>query len=152
MTNFYDILDKLKEELRLSPSVNTVTFGDITEIDLDKTSMFPLSHIIMDSVQHRGQTMIFNIKILFSDVVDYNKDVTEFDDFYGNNNLHDIFNTQLQVANNLISRLKRGDLFASKYQLDGEPTLEPFKERFSNELAGWTTDISIVVPNTSSIC
>ncbi len=152
MTQFYDILDTIKDELRASPFINTVTFGDISEVDLDKTSMFPLSHIIMENVQHKGNTLVFNLKILFTDVVDYNKEDTEFDKFYGNNNLQDVFNTQLQAANKLITKLKRGDLFANRYQLDNEPTLEPFKERFANELAGWSTDISIAMPNNSSTC
>ena len=63
MTQFYDILDTIKDELRASPFINTVTFGDIAEVDLDKTSMFPLSHIIMENVQHKGNTLVFNLKI-----------------------------------------------------------------------------------------
>ena len=152
MTQFYDILETIKNELRASPFINTVTFGDIGEVDLDKTSMFPLSHIIMENVQYKGNILIFNVKILFTDVVDYNNEESEFDRFYGNDNLQDVFNTQLQAANNLITKLKRGDLFANRYQLDNEPTLEPFKERFANELAGWSTDISISMPNNTSIC
>jgi len=151
MTQFYDILDTLKNELRSSPSVNTVSFGDITNIDLDKTSMFPLSHIIMPSVQYRGNILVFDVNIFFADVVDYNKVTSSFDDFYGSDNLHDIFNTQLQVVNSLVSNLKRGSLFASKYQLEGEPTISPFKEKFSNELAGWDVSFSVSMPNTISI-
>ena len=36
MTSFYDILDKLKTYLQGNNSVNSVTFGDIFEIDLAK--------------------------------------------------------------------------------------------------------------------
>jgi hypothetical protein len=151
MTQFYDILDTLKNELRSSPSVNTVSFGDITDIDLDKTSMFPLSHIIMPNVQYRGNILVFDVNIFFADIVDYNKVTSSFDDFYGSDNLHDIFNTQLQVVNTLVSDLKRGNLFASKYQLEGEPTISPFKEKFSNELAGWDVSFSVAMPNTISI-
>ena len=62
MTQFYDILETIKNELRASPFINTVTFGDIGEVDLDKTSMFPLSHIIMENVQYKGNILIFNVK------------------------------------------------------------------------------------------
>ena len=72
--------------------------------------------------------------------------------FYGNNNLHDVLNTQFEVINSLIMKLMRGDLFKMKYQVTTEPTAEPFKERFSNELAGWSVDISIEIPNGISIC
>ena len=152
MTHFYDILDKLRDELLLSPSVNTVTYGDIEDVDLDKTTMFPLSHLLMDSVNYNGQTVTFNIKLLCADIVDYNKEKPNFELFYGNNNLQDVFNTQFQVINTLISKLMRGDLFEANYQVTTQPSAQPFKERFSNELAGWSTDISIEIPNGISIC
>ena len=152
MTHVYDILDKLRDELLLSPSVNTVTYGDIEDVDLDKTTMFPLSHLLMDSVNYNGQTVTFNIKLLCADIVDYNKEKSNFELFYGNNNLQDVFNTQFQVINTIISKLMRGDLFEANYQVTTQPAAQPFKERFSNELAGWSTDISIEIPNGISIC
>ena len=101
MTHVYDILDKLREELLLSPSVNTVTYGDIADVDLDKTTMFPLSHLLIDSVNYNERTVVFNIKLLCADIVDYNKDKANFELFYGNDNLHDILNTQFQVINQI---------------------------------------------------
>lgn len=86
------------------------------------------------------------------DVVDINNQETEFDDFYGNDNLHDVLNTQLQVLNKLIVDLQRGNLYKDKFQLDGEPTLSPFKERFSNLLAGWEATINIDIKNDIGIC
>jgi len=38
------------------------------------------------------------------------------------------------------------------YQLDGDPTLSPFSDRFENELAGWTADITILIYNDIYIC
>jgi len=152
MTQVYDILDKLRDELLLSPSVNTVTYGDIADVDLDKTTMFPLSHLLIDSVNYNERTIVFNIKLLCADVVDYNKEKADFELFYGNDNLQDILNTQFQVINTLIAKLMRGDLFEANYQVTSSPSAQPFKERFSNQLAGWSTDISIEVPNGVSIC
>jgi len=152
MIHVYDILDKLKEELLLNPSVNTVTYGDIADVDLDKTTMFPLSHLLIDSVNYNERTVVFNIKLLCADIVDYNKDKANFELFYGNDNLHDILNTQFEVINTLISKLMRGSLFEANYQVTTQPSAQPFKERFSNELAGWSTDISIEIPNGISIC
>jgi hypothetical protein len=152
MTHVYDILDTIKDELLASPSVNTVTYGDITDVDLDKTTMFPLSHILMDSVTYGERVVSFNIQILCADIVDYNKDKSDFELFYGNDNLHDVLNTQFEVINRLISKLMRGDLFEENYQVTTQPTATPFKERFSNELAGWSVDMTIDIPNGISIC
>lgn len=152
MTHVYNILDTLKNELLNSPSVNTVTYGDISDVDLDKTTIFPLSHLFMDNVTYGERTVTFSIKLLCADIVDYNTKKSDFDLFYGNDNLHDVLNTQFEVINSLIMKLMRGDLFELKYQVTTQPTAEPFKERFSNELAGWSVDIAIEIPNGTSIC
>jgi hypothetical protein len=92
--------------------------------------------------------------MLFIDVVDYTKEFNPNDEGFrqDDTNLIDVYNTQLQIANALISHLNRGDLYRDMFQLVGEPTLEPFKDRFENELAGWSVDITIEVPNNFSIC
>lgn len=152
MTHIYDILDTIKDELLSSPSVNTVTYGDIADVDLDKTTMFPLSHILIDNVTYGERIVSVNIKLLCADIIDYNTKKSDFELFYGNDNLHDVLNTQFQVINSLIMKLMRGSLFKDNYQVTTQPVAEPFKERFSNELAGWSTNIVIDLPNGISIC
>ena len=152
MKHVYDILDVLRDELRSHPAVNTVSYGDITDLDLDKTTMFPLSHLLIDSASYGERTVTFSIKILCADIVDYNQSESQFDEFYGNDNLHDVMNTQFQVINSLITKLMRGDLFKSNYQVTSTPSAEPFKESYGNVLAGWTTVIQIEIPNGVSIC
>lgn len=152
MTHIYDILDTIKDELLSSPSVNTVTYGDIADVDLDKTTVFPLSHLLIDNVTYGERIVSVNIKLLCADIVDYNTKKSDFELFYGNDNLHDVLNTQFQVINSLIMKLMRGNLFKENYQVTTQPVAEPFKERFSNELAGWSTNIVIDLPNGISIC
>ncbi len=152
MKHVYDILDVLRDELRSHPAVNTVSYGDITDLDLDKTTMFPLSHLLIDSASYGERTITFSIKLLCADIVDYNQSESQFDEFYGNDNLHDVMNTQFQVINSLITKLMRGDLFKSNYQVTSTPSAEPFKESYGNVLAGWTTVIQIEIPNGVSIC
>jgi len=152
MKHVYDILDVLRDELRSHPAVNTVSYGDITDLDLDKTTMFPLSHLLIDSASYGERTITFSIKLLCADIVDYNQSENQFDEFYGNDNLHDVMNTQFQVINSLITKLMRGDLFKSNYQVTSTPSAEPFKESYGNVLAGWTTVIQIEIPNGVSIC
>ena len=43
-TGFYDVADKLKEILLGDENVNTVTYGDITKVATNKTTIYPLSH------------------------------------------------------------------------------------------------------------
>jgi hypothetical protein len=148
---FYNLTDKLKDELLKDPFVNTVTYGNIFEVDLNKQTIFPLSHFIVNNVVDRGQTLLFNISLLCMDLVDESKDDTE-DEFVGNDNEQDVLNTQLAVANRVGAMLKRGDLYKEKYQLDGEISLEPFVDRFDNKVAGWTATFNVVIPNEITIC
>jgi hypothetical protein len=148
---FYNLTDKLKDELLKDPFVNTVTYGNIFEVDLNKQTIFPLSHFIVNNVVDRGQTLLFNISLLCMDLVDESKDDT-VDEFVGNDNEQDVLNTQLAVANRVGAMLKRGDLYREKYQLDGEISLEPFVDRFDNKVAGWTATFNVVIPNEITIC
>jgi len=148
---FYNLTDRLKEELLKDAFVNTVTYGNIFEVDLNKQTIFPLSHFIVNNVLDRDNTLVFSISLLCMDIVDESKEDT-VDGFVGNDNEQDVLNTQLAVANRIGAMLKRGDLYREQYQLDGDISLEPFVDRFENKLAGWTATFNVIIPNDMSIC
>jgi hypothetical protein len=50
----YRIIKEIKDVLLAEPFVNTVTEGDIFEIDLNKQTIFPLSHIIINQCNASG--------------------------------------------------------------------------------------------------
>tara|TARA_R110001606_G_scaffold151348_2_gene291758 strand:- start:79 stop:552 length:474 start_codon:yes stop_codon:yes gene_type:complete len=149
--SYYLIMSKLEQELLNSPFVKTVTFGDISQVDLRKQTIFPLSHIIMNNVTQGGQVLTFNMTILLMDIVDVNKALVT-DQFTGNTDEMDILNTQLQVGNKLVEQMRNGNLFNEMYQVITDATFEPFYDRFENELAGWSLNVSIVVQNDIYIC
>ena len=148
---FYLLTETIKDQLLGDVNVNTVTTGDIYDIDLAKHSIFPLSHIIINNVTTQEQTLTFNISVLAMDIVDESKEPTT-DVFRGNNNEQDILNTQLAVLNKLVMVLRKGTLYSDQYQLDGDATLEPFYERFYNRLAGCSATFNVFVKNYITIC
>ena len=148
---FYQLTDTIKTNLLNDANCNTVTTGDITEIDLSKQTIFPLSHLVINTVTTGEQTLNFNITIMSMDIVNIEKDAVT-DMFTGNNNEQDVLNTQLAVLNRLIALLGRGSLYTTKYQLSGEPVCEPFYERFENQLAGWACTMDILIENDISSC
>tara|TARA_R100000426_G_scaffold5344_1_gene7533 strand:- start:311 stop:781 length:471 start_codon:yes stop_codon:yes gene_type:complete len=148
---FYQITTTIKDNLLNDENVNTVTTGDITKIDLSKQTIYPLSHILVNNVSQEDQVLRFNISVFCMDVVDVSKDETA-DIFVGNNNEHDVLNTQLAVINKLIETLRSGTLYQSKYQLDGVVSCEPFYDRFENEVAGWVGTMDILIDNDINIC
>tara|TARA_R110000823_G_scaffold19949_1_gene61439 strand:- start:915 stop:1370 length:456 start_codon:yes stop_codon:yes gene_type:complete len=151
MKGFYQVTQAIKDQLLADENVNTVTTGDITKIDLGKQSIFPLSHIIVNNVGNEDNILRFSMSVLSMDVVDISKEEV-VDIFIGNNNEQDILNTQLAVLNKLVQVLRGGTIYQNLYQLDGNPSFEPFYDRFENEMAGWALTFDVLVPNDIEIC
>lgn len=153
MRQVYTVLDKLKEILRANGITKTVTFGDLTEVDLNKTTIFPLSHIAFSNVTFSDHILSASIRILCLDIVDVTKEKQTEDSMFGNDNLQDILNTQLQVVNDLQQEMRRGSAFSDNFQVTTSVVAEPFIDNFENQLAGWGVTINIEVPtNELSLC
>ena len=151
MTGFYNVTKKIKDALNEEPFVNTVSYGSLDDVDLNKQTIFPLSHIIVNNCNVASNTMTFNISILAMDIVDESKDeVTDI--FVGNDNEQDVLNTQLEVINRVVSILQRGDLYTDLFQVDGAVGCEPFVDRFENKLAGWAASFDVLVQNDMTVC
>ena len=151
MKGFYNLTDKLKDALIAEPFVNTVTFGSLDDVDLNKQTIFPLSHIIVNNTTVGSKTLTFNVSILAMDIVDISKAKTT-DIFVGNDNEQDVLNTQLALLTRIINILQRGDLYTELYQVQGDVSCEPFVDRFENKLAGWAATFDVVVQNDMTIC
>ena len=95
---FCQLTETIKEQLLLDKNINTVTTGDISDVNLNKQDIFPLGHLIVNTVAVDEQVLSFNISVLACDIVDQSKDIT-VDRFVGNDNEQDILNTQLAVLN-----------------------------------------------------
>lgn len=149
--NYFDIIDKLKTHFDNDVLVNTVTQGSLFDIDINKQDIYPLVHLIVNTASLEGNVVRYNISILAMDIVDIAKDEEE-NKFEGNDNELYVLNTQLQVLTRCYELLLRGDLWTDKFQIDGNPTCEPFVDRFENKLAGWTMTTDILIPNGMTIC
>ena len=150
MRQFYNITKTIKDTLEAHSQVNVVTTGDIFDVDLNKQTIFPLSHIMVNQASFEGQIVRVNISIMCMDVVDETKEDprSQSEPFYGTNNEQDILNTQLAVINDVVTKLRKGTLYTDLYQLDGNPSCVPFSERFENLLTGWTATFDVLLPNT----
>src|SRR6056297_3140531 len=154
MQAYYQVTEKLKDALRGLENITTVSLGDISEVDLNKRTIFPLAHIVVTNCDLQQRVSVFDLSILFTDVVDYNTSETkaQAEPFYGNNNLQDVHNTQRANANLIAQSVRRGDLFSDRVQIIGDVVAEPFQDRFENTLAGWALSLSVAIPDDTSIC
>lgn len=151
MSGYYTLIDTLKALLIASPFVNQVSEGDLYDVDLSKQTIFPLSHIMVNNVSILPNVLKANITIIAMDIVDISKeDATSL--FLDNNNRQDVLNTQLIMLSRIVAQLTNGETFEDNYQLEGEPSCEPFSDRFENLLAGWTMTFDVLIPNEITSC
>jgi hypothetical protein len=151
MNGFYYAVGTLRDYLKSNGFINTVSTGDIYDVDLSKQTIYPYVHIIVNNATPKENNLSFNISVLFMDLVDLSKsdNINVFDN---NDNLLDVLNTQLALSSRMISDLRRGDLFSNLVQLDGDALCEPFTDRFDNKVAGWAVTFDLIVPNDMTIC
>lgn len=151
MNGYYYVVNTLKDYLKSNDFINTVSIGDIFAVDLNKQTIFPLAHIIVNNAQLSETTTSLNLSILFMDIVDESK--SEITDIWeGNDNEQDVLNTQLALASKLTADLVRGYLYSNLIQVTGEPNAEPFVDRFENKIAGWTLTFDVTIPNDMTLC
>lgn len=151
MKGFYQISQAIKNQLDADAFVNTVTMGDIFKVDLNKQTIFPLSHVMINSAVYNGNTFNYSISVLCMDIVDESKDAT-VDIFIGNDNEQDVLHTQQMVSTRLLEMLRRGDLYDDGFQLQDGASIEYFVDRFENKIAGVTVSFNVVAQNDMTIC
>ena len=132
----YKILQRIEAVINTEPIAKTVTNGDLFEVDLNKKTLFPLAHIILNNATHQNSVISFNFSILFMDLED-------------EDDRTDVLNTQFMLAIRVMEKLSRAE---SGIELIGNPTFEPFHERFENNLAGWAVTFDINVKNEMTVC
>lgn len=113
--------------------------------------MFPLAHVVVGDVVFEDKIYTVNVNVLFLDIVDYNKESSDEDFFYGNNNLQDVLNTQFELGNILRSQMVKGSFNDLNMFVVEETTAEPFLDNFENQLAGWSFTYPIQVANNNLI-
>lgn len=143
-TNFYDVVDIIKQTLLEDDFVNTVTYGDISKVDTSKTTIYPLSHMVVDNVEVGENLFTFTIFISSMDLIDQVKS--------GEDNQMDIFNTQSSVLSRLVLKLRGYNMRSNGFQLEGTPSLDFFTHRFEDDVAGVDVQLNVKVIQDMSIC
>jgi len=150
MNTLYKITEKLNTELTSNPLINTITYGDISEVDLDKQTIFPLAHINLDGASIGSSTVNVGVSILFMDIVDISK--SKDSNFFGNDNEQDVLNTMLTVATKTFQEFLRGTSYAEGFHTEDDGDVEFFTDRFENKLAGVSLEFNVTLKNTSELC
>ena len=149
--SYYSSIKAINDFIKADGITNTVTNGDIFEVDLAKQTIFPLAHIIVNSVAIGERLVTLNISILLMDFIGQSKSA-KINGIDKNSREVDVLNTQLELAKRLIAGLQRGDLQSDGFEIITDANCEPFVERFETNLAGWAVTFDMHESNTMTIC
>jgi len=150
--SYLQIIEILRDELLSNNNITTVSVGDITEIDLDKQTIFPLAHIVVGNTSFNSTIVTYDVSILIMDIV--HDDTTENEPtIYKNDNELYVLNTMFNVGNHLTDKLFNGNLYDGNTFVDrSSVNAQPFKDRFENLLAGWSFNFQLTVRNNIDRC
>lgn len=151
MNTYFKVIEDIKTALSSEPFINKVSQGDIYEVDLSKKTLFPLAHLIIESIDIQTNRIQLSLSLLLMDIVDLSKE-SSTDLIRGNDNELDAINNMVNVAARLQAVLAKTDTYNASYELEGSFSCTPFKERFENNLAGVSADFTINLANDMTKC
>lgn len=152
MNQVYRVLSEVKDHFEVNGITNKVTFGDIHEIDADKSTMIPLTNIYLSSLGFNDVVSQFTVTVHCLGWKKELKTVDPDNDFYGANNVMDVLNEQYFVLGKFIKDLSDGELYDSFIRLNGNPVADMVMDLGPNNLCGWSANINIDVKNEISGC
>tara|TARA_Y100001938_G_scaffold133495_1_gene192935 strand:+ start:4693 stop:5241 length:549 start_codon:yes stop_codon:yes gene_type:complete len=147
--------------------IESVSVGDIFDINLEKMQLFPLLHINPVNVTTGQSELTYNFQIFIMDLVSEKNNwqtfqaagLTKMIDF--KNNEQQVFNQTLAIATDFIGMLRHSkqqslagvnDINNALYFTQGEYTIEPFSERFDNLCCGQVFQVGVEVMNDFQTC
>ena len=155
MITCYKITKAIHDALKNDRDVNTVVIGDTDSVDMDKQTIFPLAHVLIQDMEFLHGFNRFSIVVSMMDLVDETKEnITEIpadERWKGQDNRQDILNTTSAVLEKLV-KFVENTLSDDGYYLESKSKAVPFELRFKNLLAGWDMTFVIDVPNTVQNC
>ena len=159
---YNNLVDTLKSLGTQHQQITTTTTGDIFDIDLSKNTLFPLMHINGVNVTTGPSTLTYNFQIFIMDLVSEKSNWTQANIQSATklSNEQEVLSDCLQICTDIISIFRHSqwqaqlslDINAGVYFAEGEFTIEPFNDRFDNELTGWVFPLSIIVENDFQTC
>ena len=165
---YNNVINTLKNIGDNHTQIHTVTTGDIWQVDLAKETKFPLMHINPVNVTTGQSQLNYNFQIFVMDLVSEKENWTDtnFQSAVRLGNEQEVLSDCLSICVDLIGTFRHSieqsllkgkaadanDINAPVYFTDGEFTLEPFSERFDNEVTGWVFTLTVVVENTFQTC
>tara|TARA_R100000388_G_scaffold49529_1_gene37089 strand:- start:360 stop:974 length:615 start_codon:yes stop_codon:yes gene_type:complete len=159
---FNNVLDTLVAVCQQHPWINTATHGDPWELSPAGSVVYPLAMVVPTNVQAQNKQIVYNFNVMVMDLVEPGEGVQEKRVLSQTcSALIDIisyfkrggFNEQLSGLANTNQNFANTNAFYDYTNLmETEFSLEPFTEKFTDNVAGWNMNFSITMAHDYSVC
>lgn len=156
---FDNVLDTLVAVCRSHPWINTATHGDPWELSPAGNVVYPLAMVVPTNVQAQNKQIVYNFNVMVMDLVEPGEGVQE----------KRVLSQTCSALIDIIAYFKRGGAFFPTQQtpagfrntndaynytnlMETEFSLEPFTEKFTDNVAGWNMNFSVTMAHDYSVC
>lgn len=153
LNQYSDLYATLKELADANPLVNTVTKGEIDNIDLEKFNIFPLVHIHIGDAAFVDGGRLINFEVFISCLTDrdLNKEVIT-DKYWQQDNEVDNHNETLAILNQMWTKIYRRWEDVKGISTDDDAPLTKITDARGNILDGWEMTFTVQVENDYALC
>lgn len=146
MITYNGIIEYFKEVANKHTQINSFSFGDIDDADLEKIEEYPLLHVGVTGANIDERVISYDINIMLIEIVD-DKDKRKDNEKYALSNT-------LQILQDLQTEfLKGSSIVTPDTKLTGNAlSCTPITGNYNNRVVGWSTVMTIEGANESEAC
>jgi hypothetical protein len=155
-TLYYNVLNYFKTIMSNHPSIEAVTQGDISNIDVDQFPNYPLGNILITDTSFGTSITTYQIQLTVADKIknknnESNERTNEqtINQIFGVNDVVDIHANTLAIINDLTAYTQRG---VAGFEINGDINCKSFSDEFNNGLAGWVASFELTTHNDKNRC
>lgn len=148
---YFGASDAIRRALKKTNRVNTITHGDLSDVDLGRMNIYPLAHVVTQSATFDKTTTEYTFLVTLLDIIDFDRNDPDLmiEPFYGTDNAQDILHDLGITIELMLDHLRRGDLWNDMYRLDDAVTGTAFTNYGENSLAGWSFSLTTTTINAA---
>lgn len=146
MITYNGIIEYFKEVANKHLQINSFSFGDIDDADLEKIEEYPLLHVGVSGANLDERVISYDINIMLIEIIDDKDDRKENEKYALSNTLQILQDLQTEF-------LKGSSIVTPDTKLTGNAlSCQPITGNYNNRVVGWSTLMSIEGANESEAC
>lgn len=146
LSTYKTLVDKLEEIVNSHIAVKHFQVGQLSDLDVqtntDPFQRFPVVFFIPEaSTMDRYGKTTFGFRMIVADIAENQEDLQV--------NTH---NSTFMIVQDLLSKFVMTTWGQLEVEIDTPVTIEPFVEKYNNNLAGWTVTLDLTIKSSFDLC